>query len=409
MISNIVCARLLGSTQFGELAIVLTTTNLFTTLFASGLSMTATKYVAEYRSSNPNRAGAIAGLSWVTSIIVGAMTALLMVLLGPWLSRSVLNASHELSTALSLGAAAMFFAALNGSQVGTLSGLEAFNRVAAGNLVRGIATIILVSGGAAIYGLTGALLGYVAAGAATAVFYQIAVRRECIQKVIVISYRFSREDFRVLWRFTLPVLVTTFSFTPAAWWSNVLLANKSGYSEAGVFAAILNWQAVILFFSGAVSGIGLPMLSNISAERDAAKYKRCLAINFVLTTAPAIAIAVPVAVCSRFIVSLYGPSFEHGSTAMALISIAAVLSAINIPVGHAIWSLDATVSAVLFALLRGGVLVLASYVFAQQGATGIAVAYVIMGVVQTLASIPLMIWLLRRTLFRIISPDAALA
>jgi O-antigen/teichoic acid export membrane protein len=409
MASNIACARFLGASHFGELAIVLATTNLFTTLFSTGLSMTATKYVAEHRTSDPERAGTIVGLSWVTSIAVGAATALLVIALSPWLSGSLLGAP-TLAGALSLGGVVMFFAALNGSQVGALSGLEAFQRIAYGNLFRGVAIIIFVSVGAALRGITGALIGYIVVGAATAVFYQIAVRRECALNAIRISYRFSRTDLSILSQFRLPVLITTFSYTPAAWWSNVLLARKSGFAEAGVFGVALHWQMLILFFTSAIASIGLPMLSNLRAEQDPEKYKKCLAINFLLTSAPAIAIAVPVALGARFIVHLYGQSFEHGATALMLISFAAVLAALNTPVGHAIWSLDATVSGVLLALVRGGALVVAAYAFAGNGATGLAGAYVVMGVVQTVTNIPFMMWLLRRRLAPApIAEEAALA
>ena len=181
MVSNVVCARFLGATRFGELAIVLATTNLFTTLLASGLGMTATRFVAEHRNSDPQRAGTVVGLSWVTSIVVGAATALLVVLFAPWLSRGILGAAG-LAGAVSLGAVVMFFAALNGSQVGALSGLEAFNWVALGNLVRGIAIVVFVTAGAAWDGVSGALLGYIAVGAATAVFYQFAIRRKCVRR-----------------------------------------------------------------------------------------------------------------------------------------------------------------------------------------------------------------------------------
>lgn len=397
MVSNIACARFLGAAHFGELAIVLATSNLLTTLFAAGLGMTASRYVSEHRNSDPQRAGRIIGLSWVTSIVVGAATTLLVLLLAPWLSREILHAS-ELSRAVSLAGVVMFFAALNGSQVGTLSGLEAFHRVAFGNLVRGTGIILFVIVGAALGGVNGALLGHVAAGAVTALFYQSAVRRECAARGIAISYRFGREDLRILWRFTFPVLVTNLCFAPAAWWSNVLLANRSGYSEVGVFNAVFHWQLVIMFFSNAISNIGLPMLSNLRAERDPEKYKKCLAMNLFLTSAPAITIAVPVAICAGFIMRLYGPAFEHGQTALALISLAAVLSAVTLPIGNVIWSLDATISAVLLALVRSGTLVIASYALARGGATGLAGAYVIMGVIQTAAIVPFTFWILRRKL-----------
>src|SRR3989442_747484 len=83
------------------------------------------------------------------------------------------------------------------------------------NLVSGVATILFVTAGAAVAGVSGALLGHVVVGAITSVYYQIVVRRECASKQIAISYRFGREDVRILWRFTLPVLLTTLSFTPA--------------------------------------------------------------------------------------------------------------------------------------------------------------------------------------------------
>jgi O-antigen/teichoic acid export membrane protein len=338
----------------------------------------------------------VVGLSWVTSIAVGALLIILVVPLSPWLSRDILGASG-LSGAVNLGALVMFFGALNGSQIGCLSGLEAFHHIAYGNLVRGAGTIVFVTAGAALQGVTGALWGHAAVGAVTSIYYQIIVRRECAAKNIAISYRFGREDLRILRRFTLPVLLSTLSFTPASWWSNLLLATRSGYAEAGVFNAAFHWQLFILFFSNAVSRIGLPMLSNVRAENDAAKYKRCLAINFLLTSIPAVAIMIPVALGAPFIVSLYGPSFQHGATALALISLAAVLSAMNITVGHAIWSLEATTPAVLLSILNGVSLVAAAYALTGRGASGLAGAYVVMGVIQTAVAIPFMSWLLRKT------------
>ena len=52
----------------------------------------------------------------------------------------------------------------------------------------------------------------------------------------------------------------------------------------------------------------------------------------------------------------------------------------------------------LLALLKGGALVLAAYALADRGATGLAGAYVIMGVIQTIANVPFLMWLLRRKL-----------
>ena len=177
-----------------------------------------------------------------------------------------------------------------------------------------------------------------------------------------------------------------------------MLAKHSKYSEAGVFGAILHWQMLILFFTSAISNIGLPMLSNLRAGAEFDK----------VPEVPSHQLRADNSSCHRR--SSGGgrmraadhahvlPGSEHGATGLVLISFAAVLSAINTPVGHALWSLDATISAVLLALLRGGALVLAAYALADKGATGLAGAYVIMGVIQTAATVPFMMWLLRRRL-----------
>ena len=50
---------------------------------------------------------------------------------------------------------------------------------------------------------------------------------------------------------------------------------------------------------------------------------------------------------------------------------------------------------VIAALLRGGTLVAATYALAGYGATGLAGAHLIMGIAQTVATVPFVLWLLR--------------
>ena len=74
------------------------------------------------------------------------------------------------------------------------------------------------------------------------------------------------------------------------------------------------------------------MLSNIRAEKDPIKYKSFLKTNFLLVPGPAIALALPVIICSHLILRVYGPAFQHGRSALILIAVAAVLTAVNMPV-----------------------------------------------------------------------------
>src|ERR1039458_4371319 len=179
-----------------------------------------------------------------------------------------------------------------------------------------------------------------------------------------------------------------------------MLARGSGYAEVGLFNAAFQWQTVMMFLSIAVSNLGLPMLSSALPERAIAKYKRLLGVNFALTAGLTLAVAVPIALGSGWIMSFYGHQFRGGAAVLRLVCLATVLSAMNITVGQAIWSLDAAVSGMILGLLRGLALLAGTYYLSGKGATGLAGAYVFMGVVQTIVQAPFMFWLLRRHALR---------
>ena len=91
----------------------------------------------------------------------------------------------------------------------------------------------------------------------------------------------------------------------------------------------------------------------------------------------------------------YGTAFDKAAGTLVLVCLASVLSAANICVGQAIWSLGAVSWGMSRAFLRGGVLVAVSYPLVAYGAVGLASAYVVTGVVQTAVQVFFIVWLLR--------------
>src|SRR5262245_26613534 len=74
LVSAMLVARLLGKSIYGELGLIQSTIGMFGTLAAFGMGATATKYIAEFRNKDPQRAGRIIALSsavsWSTGIIL---------------------------------------------------------------------------------------------------------------------------------------------------------------------------------------------------------------------------------------------------------------------------------------------------------------------------------------------------
>ena len=72
VLASIVSARLLGKVTFGEFGMVTGTVGAFGMLAGLGLGLTATKFVAERRVTDPARAGHVLGLVVQVALISGA-------------------------------------------------------------------------------------------------------------------------------------------------------------------------------------------------------------------------------------------------------------------------------------------------------------------------------------------------
>ena len=158
LVVNILVARILMKEGFGEYAMVQSTLLTLATLGQLATGYTAAKYVAEYRTVAPQRAGRIMGLCAIVSAAMACVATIVLVLIAPWLATSVLKAPH-LSVALMIGSGFVFFSAINGYQTGALSGLEAYGGLAKAGVVSGIMTVIAISLGAWTGGLNGTLVG----------------------------------------------------------------------------------------------------------------------------------------------------------------------------------------------------------------------------------------------------------
>lgn len=118
LIANIIVARILMKQTFGEYAMVQSTLLNVATLSQLATGYTASKYIAEFRSSDAERAGRIIGLcTIIVSALMAGVGTILLIGIAPWLADAMLKASH-LAFALMIGSGFLFFSAINGYQTG---------------------------------------------------------------------------------------------------------------------------------------------------------------------------------------------------------------------------------------------------------------------------------------------------
>ncbi len=376
LLGSIVAARMLGITSFGELGIVQNTVLLFGTFAGLGLGLTATKYVAEYRASAPDRAGRHIGLSLIATLAASFVMALPFILLAPWLATHLLGAP-SLALDLQIAAGLLFFSALNGTQNGILAGFEAFRMVAQVNVVRAVLSLALLTMGVMLGGVFGGVLGLVGAEAAGSFIGYLAIKRETRRAGIRTQYRNLGGEMPVLWTFSLPALLSSMATLPAIWAANLLLVRQpDGYAAMGLFTAANKWSLLILFIPTSVANIVLPMLANLRGAGDDQAFRRVFHANVLVGLGCTLVPGALIAAFAVPIMALYGGDYRMGWPILAILALATVPTALNTILGQAIVSTDSIWWRFWFDVLLAAILFGCAWLLIPRwGATGMAVAY----------------------------------
>jgi O-antigen/teichoic acid export membrane protein len=328
-----------------------------------GLGVTATKYVAEFRTLDPDRAGRIIALGCAVAIVSGGLLAIGLLACAPLLAAKTLNAP-SLAAELRIASILLFFNAFNGAQIGALAGFEAFRAIARINLVRGLIAFPVTVVAVLLGRLPGAVWALAVTAAVTCLLSQVSLRRQCTTIGIYPRLFGGWAERRVLWTFSTPAFLSGALAGPAIWAANTMLVNQpGGYAEMGIYSAASQWRSAIGFIPGVMAQFALPLLSNLNGERDALRYGKALRWNLILTAAAATAVGVPVALGAPQIMGLYGRGFQQGWLVLALSAATAIVSCINGVVGTAILSAGSVWTGFAFNAMWSAVLLGCCYRF----------------------------------------------
>jgi O-antigen/teichoic acid export membrane protein len=329
--SSVFVARWLGKESFGEFGVLQTTVGMFAVFAGFGMGMTATKHVAELRQSNPERAGRLIGLStWVAWVAGGAMTLVLLLAALPLASRTL--AAPRLAPYLRFCAPLALLGSLNGAQLGALTGFEAFKRITQVNVLSAVISFPLVAVGAWKFELDGAVCGLVLGQAATWLITGTALRSEAAKAGVPISYQGMRTEARVLWRFSLPSVVTGVLVMPVNWACAAILVNQpGGYGQMGIFSVASQWRGFVMLVPNTLIGMSLPILANLVGLNDQAGHRRVSSTTILINVGVTALLALGVGLASPLILGFYGTDYQGGSMSIWLL----VMSAIPAAYGYA--------------------------------------------------------------------------
>ena len=377
--ANIFVANRLGPQSFGEFSLLQNTALTFSAIAQLATGVTATRYIAEYRSSDPERAGRIIGFCSLFTLGTGLLAGLILFALSGWLSASTLNASH-LSGGLKIMALYLLFSAMSGYQTGALAGLEGYRHIARLGVVHGAVHIIFCAIGVWFFGLLGALWALVASLGVRWWLYHVVIRNEMSRHRITLSFMVHQQEKSLLWRFSIPAALGSLTSMPALWLTNTFLVqHPQGYRQLGFYSAAFTLRAAVMLVPTALNTVGCSIINNEINHKDDGRYRQAFWSNTAAVLLSAFLGVGFVLLAGKLLLGLFGEAFSPAHEALAILLLAVLPEACAVALYQIIQTQERMWwSFVAVSIPRDGIMVMAAYFLVQsRGAYGLSLAYLI--------------------------------
>jgi O-antigen/teichoic acid export membrane protein len=373
---GVIVANLLGRRVFGEYTMVRSTLLAAAALAPLATGYTAAKYIAELRSTDPQRAGRVMGLCEIVAAAAAVLAALALLAVAPWLARDVLGAPH-LAPALAIVSGALVFTAIVYYQIGALAGLERYEAHARASVLGGVATLAACTVGAWTAGLHGALAGLSVAAALQWLVLRRALVTEAARQAIVVRFSGLRGELPILFGFAVPAALSGVVSLPALWLASALLARQpGGYEQVALYAAAASLRALVLIVPNIVHTVGTSLLNYQRGRRDDVRFRKVFWANTGLTVAAVVVTALPIAAAGRWLLAVFGRGFDEGYLVLLILLGSALAEALALSAYQVLQSQAKLWLSLLAVVLPqyGAVVLLAFPLTARHGAVGLAAA-----------------------------------
>lgn len=394
LLSAMVVGRWLGKEGFGELGVIQNTVGMFGTLAGFGMGLTANKFVAEFRTTDPMRAGRIIGLTSTIAWLGSAGMSLVLAAVAPLLAAKALAAPH-LSGVLQSASLLLLFSGVNGAQLGVLSGFEAFRATARINLLSGLISFPLMLTSAWALGLAGVVWALIGTQAISCWLCSTAIKRSAMEKGVRISYRGVSENRRMLLHFSLPAVLSGIVNASVTWIAAALVVNQlDGYGDMGIYNAALRVKMLPEMLLSILVAPILPVLSEAYGKKDLSTFQRALSFNFLMATLIMIPFALIQGAAPWLTLLPFGFDYQGRDIIVQLLMLHAVCFALLYPMANVLVSMGEMWFSWGVGLLHSIIyILLAMALVPSLKAAGLAAA---LSCAFILANIPCVVFLQRR-------------
>jgi O-antigen/teichoic acid export membrane protein len=328
LVTGVFISNYLGLEEFGKYGIIISTIGMLSMFAGMAMGYTVTKFVSEYRSTEPAKSGRYIGMTFLVCMGSSMIAAITLFVFSGFFAKLLLN-DIRIQSLLRFASPILILFALNSVARAGLVGLELFRLIAIIEFTHSVFRFIVIVILGIIFKLSGVIIGLVLSEVGVFVLMYYILQKKCSEKGFSISYKGSKQEWRVLWEFTIPSFLSNIIMNPANWVCNVLIVNlPNGLFHMGILTAARQIQSAVSFVPMRLMNVTLPAMSNLFGEQRIARYYELAFYTQVSILGISFFMALPLMFFSRLIMSIYGDNFKseyHVLIAMLIFGIFYIL------------------------------------------------------------------------------------
>jgi O-antigen/teichoic acid export membrane protein len=374
VVIGILVARVLGAESFGEYGLIQSAIVMLANVAAQATTTATAKHIGQFKNVATERMAKGIALTLLFSVCFSGAIILISVFFPAFFTNIILGADDsKVLSLIVLSVIALII--LSGWTQGCLTGWGEYRTIAT---INGVVAIIAIP---VTYVLTiklklnGALLGLACSQFAIVVFSTIACWKILKSNNAVITFKGVMSEKHTVLSVGLPVLLTGLMVAPMNWLANKLLAETvNGFAALGMYAAAMQWNAIFSHVSVVLGSVLVPML----ASNLAGKSRKLEALNFLSGWLVVLVVIQPVIMFPELLAKLYGSSFlgRDFEITLVLVILGSLLSAFKSGISRKMIVMDLAWYSVMSNVLWGGMFITGALVFREEGAIGIAKAFI---------------------------------
>jgi len=345
--------------------------------FSAGI--TATRYVAQYRETDKEKAARILLFLLRLTFLSGCLGVILLALSSNWLAVNVLG-RFEIEDYLLLGAAYVLFSVMSGYLTGAIAGLEGYRSLAFVSPIQGVIHVALCGVSAWFWGGHGAVIGLTLSSVSRWILLSWVLLKEADKYQIPWRGARARNECNLLTRFSIPATLAGLSSTPALWFSNTFLVQQAdGYKEMGLYGVAFSLRTLIIIFPVIINNVTSSFLNYQLGIGNNEGYRKLFKANIMISGAIAILGIVFIIIFGRWILGFFGAEFQVGYPILFILILSTFPETLQIAIYQLIRSRGRMwLSLYGVAIPRDVALLIMAYHFTHDyGALGLATAYTI--------------------------------